>query len=154
MRKKRIYFKTEEVKTTVRRGYFEIDMDFTQIYDSFSVISAKIQTASSFKLLFWLLANKTNNENGVDSGKKTYGDFNLYLKSQCENCEISYRTFQRSMEELTEAGALTKAYRGQYFANPYLFWKDDAEKRIEHLEEQNKDGNFISYNPVNDESTE
>lgn len=154
MKKKRIYFKTEEIKTTVRRGYFEIDTDYTQIYDSFSLVAKKIRSATSFKLLLWLLANKTNDENGIDSGINTYNDFNNYLSVDCDSCSITYRTFLNCMKELMDSGAVTKPYKGQYFANPYLFWKDETDKRIEHLTEQNKDGNFISLNPIiTDETT-
>ena len=36
---KRIYFNTEKTVTVIKKGYFELDEDFTQVYKSFSEIA-------------------------------------------------------------------------------------------------------------------
>ena len=61
---RRVYFNTEQTTTVVRKGYIEIDEDFTQVYESFSYIAIKIHSGNSWKLLFWMLSNSSQ-ENGI-----------------------------------------------------------------------------------------
>jgi hypothetical protein len=148
-RTKRIYFNTEETITTKKKGWIEIDLDFTQIYDSFSTIAAGIKSATSFKLLFWLLANKMNDENGVDCSKRSYEEFNAHLKDHCnQDCGISYSGYIKCMHELNQVGALTKVQKGHYYANPHLFWGGDKDDRLSFLELEAKDPELRSLNPI------
>lgn len=131
---KRIYFETTETKTVNKKGWIEIDTDFTQIYNCFSHISDKINSATSYKLLFWLLANETNNSNGICTNKAIFGKFNLYLGKN----SVSEKTFYNCIDELVQSGALTKVTKGQYYFNPYIFWKDDKSARVEFIEDEAK----------------
>lgn len=145
--KKRFYFETEETITKKKKGWIEIDMDFTQIYTCFSEISAYINSPTSWKLLFWLLSHGTNKNNVVTTSKEVYLRFNKYLKDRCERCEIAYRTFGDSVAELLAAKALTRIGRGQYYLNPHIFWKQDKKDRIKFIEAEFMDGKKISHNP-------
>jgi hypothetical protein len=146
---KRIYYDIEETRVTRKKGYIELDTDYTQIYNCFTAISPGIKSVTTFKLLFWLLANKTGEMNGIDCSVNSYREFNEYLKQHCKEgaCGIGYRTFTNCMVELKEAGALTRIGKGHYYANPNMFWKDDVDKRTTMLIEEKKDGNYISLNP-------
>jgi len=147
MRPKRIWFEKEETKIVKTKGYVDIDRDYTQVYNCFSNISMKIQSASTFKVLFWLLAHKTSDSNGIDTSIQSHREFIQHLQRVNPELDMTYRTFSRSIRELFEAGALTKVGRGHYFANPYLFWKDEVEKRDELIRLETKDGEYLSLNP-------
>lgn len=147
-RRKRIYFNTTETVTTTKKGWIEIELDFTQIYDTFTMMSKNITSATTFKLLFWLLANKMNDENGVVCDSISFEEFNNYLKHDCKDCGINYRTYLRSIKELSDVGALTKVQKGHYYANPHLFWAGDKDDRLKFLELEAKDPDLQSLNPI------
>lgn len=146
--KKRYYYEKTETTTINRKGYIEVDNDYTQLYNCFTKVAAKITSANTFKLLFWLLANKVSDSNGINCSMHSYKEYNQYLKEHCgDDCEINYRTFLRSIKDLKESGALTQVGKGHYYANPYMFWQEEVTKRTELLLEEAKDGNFTSLNP-------
>lgn len=145
--KRRFYFETEETITKKKKGWIEIDMDFTQIYHCFSEISPYINSPTSWKLLFWLLSEEVNKNNVVSTGKDVWETFNNYLKSKCQNCDVAYRTFNNSINELVEAKALTMIGRGRYYLNPHIFWKQDRKDRIQFIQAEFMDGKKISHNP-------
>jgi len=142
---KRIYYNTEETTTVTRKGYIELDEDFTQIYKSFSKLAPYIHNGTSWKLLIWLLANN-NDSNGLLINKKTFEDFRAYLDNYA--ILISRPTFDRCVNELKQAGIITKVGTGHYYLNPFLFWQDDKQKRMEFITDEKKDGTFISLNPM------
>lgn len=149
MTKRRVYYEKEETKITKERGWMDIDMDYTQLYHCFTRISPKINSATTFKLLFWLLANKTNDSNGIDTSTESFNQFNSYLSEVNKvDTSITYRTFMNCMTELKTSGALTQVGRGHYYANPNMFWQDSTKKRTILLSEEAKDGNYISVNPT------
>ena len=148
MRTKKVFFNTQETITKTKRGWIEIDFDFTQVYDCFSNISAKIKSATTFKLLFWLLANKMNDENGINCSTHSFEEFNNHLTQSCGGCEINYRTYLRAIKELNEVGALTKVGKGHYYANPHMFWAGDKDGRINFLELEANDPELKSLNPM------
>lgn len=151
---KRKYYEKETVKVTKEKGWVEIPVDFTQIYDCFNAISPNIKSATTFKLLFWLLANKMNDENGINCSINSFNDFNKYLTKKCgEECSITYVTYLRCIRELKDSGALTQVGKGHYYANPNMFWRDDKEKRETFLELEAKDPDLQSLNPSIDNHT-
>ncbi len=149
---KRIFFETTETTVKNKKGYIEIDTDFTQVYDCFSKLSVKLRSITSVKLLFWLLSHEANKNNGISSGKQVFARFLKYLKSEGADT-ISERTFQSSFEELTSIKALTRVGKGQYYLNPYVFWRDDKSERISFITDEAKDKKFISYNPIKEDKT-
>lgn len=144
---KRVYFERTEVTTKHQKGWIEIDTDFTQVYDCFSKISARLKSISSMKLLFWLLSHEANKSNGISSGKPVFERFNKYLVAEGTEA-IAERTFQSCFEELTEVRALTRIGRGAYYLNPYVFWRDDKKARVDFLTDEAKESKFLSHNPL------
>lgn len=146
--KKRLYYVTEETKITRKKAWVDIDMNFSQMYSCFNNIAPKIKSATSFKLLFWLLANKTTDSNGVICNVDSFNEFNQHLKQTCEACEITYRTYSSCLSELVEARAFDRTSKGTYYANPHMFWKDDKEKREQFLISKDKDRDYRFFNPI------
>ena len=144
---KRIYFETTETTIKNRKGYIEIDTDFTQVYDCFSEISIHLKSIWSVKLLFWLLANEANKSNGISSGKYVYEKFVKYLKDKGVEV-VAERTFQKCFDELTKIKALTRVGKGQYYLNPYIFWRDDKTERVNFITDEAKEKKYISHNPI------
>lgn len=142
---RRIYFNTEKTVTVIKKGYFEIDEDFTQVYKSFSNIALEIDNGVSYKLLMYLLA-EANNMNGVDISATGHKNFNKFLESKNKK-SISLATYYRCVTELCKAGALTKFSKGHYYLNPYLFWQSDKKSRIQFLQDEQNEISKISHNP-------
>lgn len=148
MRKERITYK--KYKKTVEEAEstsFVIEKDYTQVYDCFCNIARDISTVVSYRLLFWLLSNKTNKDGGIHIDGTVCKHFNDYLTEKCEGCGISERTFYLAVAELREAGALTQASRGFYYANAYGFWRGPLKDRKDHLIKEHKEAPYPFYNP-------
>jgi len=141
----RIYFNTEKTVTVIKRGYFELDEDFTQVYKSFSHIALEIDNGVSYKLLCYLLA-EANTMNGVDISANGYKNFNSFLSSKNKK-PISLATYYRCVTELCKAGALTKFSKGHYYLNPYLFWQSDKKSRVQFLQDEQSELISRSVNP-------
>ncbi len=145
---KKIYYETtEEIRTRTRKGSITVNTDYTQVYDSFSKLSRGIKNGVSFKLLFWLMANKTNKDRGVSMDAYVREDFNRFLQEDCETCSISKRTFDYCIKELVDANALTRIGRGHYYANAYCLWKGPTAKRTVFLQEEAKADRYKMLNP-------
>lgn len=144
---KRVWFETTETTVKNRKGYIEIDTDFTQVYDCFSRISIKLKSITSVKLLFWLLSHEANKSNGISSGHQVFERFIKYLTKEGAET-VTERTFQYAFEELTNIQALTRVGRGQYYLNPYVFWRDDKSERIAFIQDEAKEKKFLSHNPL------
>ena len=147
---KRLHFNLTETTIKNKQGWVEIDTDFTQVYDCFSKISVKLRSISSVKLLFWLLSHECNKSNGISSGRPVFEKFNKYLEEN-EMPPISERTFKACFDELTKTQTITRVGRGQYYFNPYVFWRDDRSEREAFITDEAKEKKFISYNPVIEE---
>ena len=148
MATKRFYYETEETHTTKKKGWIEVEMDYTQIYSCFNQIAPKIASATTFKLLFYLLSTKMNDSNGIDTRLSSFKEFNIHLETLCgPNKGITYRTFMNCMKELKGAGALTQVGKGNYYANPLMFWQSDHDSRNEFLTEEAKS---ITYDEIED----
>ncbi len=143
---KRLYFETTETVTKNSKGWVEIDTDFTQVYDCFSKLSVKLRSIVSVKLLFWLLSHEANKSNGITSGQHVYDKFVKYIIEEGGE-SVALRTFKSAIEELTKIGALTRVGRGQYYLNPYVFWRDDKKERINFIMDEAKEKKFVSQNP-------
>ena len=143
---KRIYFNTQKTITVTKKGYFEIDEDFTQVYKSFTIIALKINNGNSWKLLFYLLS-ESNNMNGVSISAQGYKKFSSFLKTENSD-SLSRATYYRCVEELCGAGALTKYSKGHYYLNPYIFWQSDKKQRVEFLQDESAELGGTSINPL------
>jgi len=144
---RRIYFQFEETTIKNRQGWIEVDTDFTQIYDCINEISDSINSVTTYKLLFWLLKNSINKQNGFVSSKHLFESFNSFLGRKDANMEVTYRTFLNCISELKNAKAITQVGKGHYYFNPHIFWRDEKNERLNFIKDEIKDGNLISYNP-------
>ena len=146
---KKLWYESTETTVKNKKGFIEIDTDFTQVYDCFSKLSVKVKSVVTLKLLFWLLSHEANKSNGVSSGSAIFDKFKKYLIN--EGVEpVALRTFKAAFEELTKIGALTRVGRGHYYLNPYVFWRDDKTERMNFITDEKKDKKFISHNPYPD----
>lgn len=143
---RRVYFNTEKTVTVIKKGYIELDEDFTQVYKSFSSIALKIDNGISWKLLFYLLS-EANNMNGVDVSAHCFKRFADFLEQNGAN-KISSATYYRCINELCKAGALTKYSKGHYYLNPYIFWQADKSSRVKFLQDEIADKVIQSVNPT------
>lgn len=143
---KRIYYETTETITRKRKKWVEIDMDFTQIYSCINEISADINSATSWKLLFWLLANETREKNGITIERFVWEKFNAFLSSK--GSSVSYPGFKKCIQELHRAGALSRFAKGRYYFNPHIFWKENQEERLEFIKAENEESKMLDYKPV------
>lgn len=141
----RIYFNTEKTVTVIKKGYFELDEDFTQVYKSFSTIALRIDNGVSWKLLFYLLS-EANTMNGVDISARGYKKFVEFLEENGSN-KMSLPTYYRCVTDLCKSGALTKYSKGHYYLNPYLFWQSDKKSRIQFLQDEQAEVISKSLNP-------
>lgn len=144
---KRIYFETEETITKKSKGWIEVEEDFTQVYNQFWRLAAKMKSIITVKLLFWLLSHEANKMNGLSSGKHVFEKFNKDLATEGID-PIALRTFHASFDELIKLEALTRVGKGQYYFNPYLFWKDGKKERQDFITSEAKEKKYLSHNPL------
>lgn len=139
--------KVHEETVTIKRTtqYIEIDMDFTQIYDSFYSLTFGLKSTKSFQLLFYMLKNVADNNLVVNVS--LYNSFNNELM-QHEGKGITERTFYNCIKELEVAKILSKKDRGYYFINPHVLWKEDKNKRLDFIKSDPLDNNKIAFNPI------
>ena len=142
--------KVKTGKRTTVEDYKEIEYDisFTQIYACFNDVAHKIKSVTSFKLLFWLLSNRTNKGNGMECGTRSFNDFNNFLMDKCPDCTVSEQTYYSCLKELSEAGIIKKHSRNNYMANIFVIWKDDKEKRVAMIKHNSNTGEDIFLNPA------
>ncbi len=144
----RIYYETEQTITKKSKGWIEVEADFTQVYNQFWKIAARLKSLTTVKLLFWLLSHEANKSNGISSGKPVFDRFNADLKREGVD-EVGLRTFHSAYEELITLQVLTKVGKGHYYFNPYLFWKDGKKERVSFIIDETKERKFLSHNPLN-----
>jgi hypothetical protein len=133
-RKKRIYFQTEETVTTKKKGWVEIDLDYTQFYECLGKTIATLNSIMSVKLLCWSFS-QINKENMFSFNDEMINDFNRWLE---DNGGTSYnnRSVYNALKELIDKKIVIKWSRGSYQLNPIYIWSDSIEKRIKHLQEK------------------
>ena len=144
---KKFFFETTETVTKNKKGYVLIDTDFTQVYDCFSNMAVSLKSATSMKLLFWLLAHEVNKNNGFSSSASVYEKFVKHLESKGGE-GVTERTFFRCFDELENVKAITKVGRGHWYFNPHMFWRNEKNERIKFIQDETKEGRYISHNPI------
>lgn len=141
----RLYYETEEIVVKKKKGWVDIDSDFTQVYDCFADISKHINNPTSWKLLFWLLANESNKHNGFRTNASVRKKFNSYLTTNSIKPKpIAKQTFYNALDELEKAKAITQVERGFYYFSAFIFWRNNKEERLQFIENEARDK---SYNP-------
>jgi len=139
--------KKERIVTERETESIEVDVDFTQVYHCFSLLSFRITSATSFQLLFFLLQN-TGRDNIVIINKNLMERFfSLYILVSGK-APVSKQSFYNSINDLLRAEVLKKLAKGSYFLNPYTVWKGDKDKRCAYLKEDSGKGQTFAFNPI------
>ncbi len=142
-RKKRLYFETEETQTTIkkRKGWIEIDMDYTQFYECLGKVIASLNSLMSIKLLCWGFT-EINKQNMFTFNETKLNEFNKWL---VDNGGEPYnkRSVYNSLKELVDIKVFIKWSNSSYQINPMFIWSDAVEKRLEHLKDMKKFEEFM-----------
>jgi hypothetical protein len=150
-RTKRVHIHRSTVKTetTDESLYFDMDLDYSQVYHCFNQIAPLIKSATSFQLMHWILASRINDQNGIEVSKHAFEEFNKHLQSVCSDCVITYRTFLRCIKELKNVGAINRIGKGHYYANANMFWTDSTDNRQVFLDQEYRDKNKLMLEALN-----
>lgn len=139
--------KTEEVKIKRVVETIEYDLDFTQLYNCFFLLSLNVCSGSAFHIMFFLLHNM-NRDNIVNINAdllKRFQDISIQLGKK----PMGEQSFYRYLKELQKAKIMERMSKGQYFMNIYAMWKDDKTKRIEYITAENGEtGQKFAFNPL------
>ena len=140
--------RTGETTTVSKFKEMEIDIDYTQIYSCFNELAPKIKSVTSFKLLFWLLANKTNKSNSIQCGKSSFLEFNQFLEEKDPTGSVSEQTYYSCLSELVKTGIIKKHARNNYAANIFVIWKDKLKNRLNLIQHNSNTGDDVFENPL------
>jgi hypothetical protein len=124
---KRLCFETEETKITRKKGYIEVDDNYTQIYDNLSKLTFKMKSLVEAQLMFYL-CTKVSNEGYFYSNQLLYTNFKSFSKD-AGGINITDRTIATAIKNLSENKIIIKHAKGQYQLNPFLIWKDSIADR-------------------------
>ena len=136
-KKKRIYFETEEVVKTTRKGYVEIDADYTQVYHSIFSHTKNLKNKFCLHYLLWVIS-KSNADNMIPHNKWMIKEFAKEFKSP-----PAEGTIRNAITELVKNKLLIKYSNSSYQLNPAILWSDDTAKRVEHI--KSMDAHDIDY---------
>ena len=103
-----------------------------KIYSNFFKVGMKIKSATTVKLLFWLVSNHTFKGNRIMMGKGTFIYFNEYLPKA-----ISKRTYRECLKELVELKIFGINSSGYYF-DAKMFWVGGMASRERFLINEKK----------------
>ena len=134
------------------KKFFGIERLFSnhvQVYDCFINVAINLKTGTAFKLLLWLLLNEADTTNGFRTDKDVFDRFNRYMT---ERYKVSRATFYNAVNELITCKAITSVAKGFYYFSPYIFWKDDKEKRLDFIKDEAKEHGINSFNPLVEEN--
>lgn len=148
-RKKRLYFETEEITTTKKKGWIEVDLDYTQFYECLGKSIASLNSIMSVKLLCWSFS-QINKENMFAINDLKMEEFNAWLKLN-GGVEYNKRSIYNALKELINKKIVIKWSNGSYQLNPVHIWSDTIHKRLEHLKEK---GMYNQYELLEEPITE
>lgn len=135
-RKKRIYFETEEVVTTKtkRKGWIEIELDYTQIYNNIASLILHINDKWAVRYLFWIIP-QCNENNMIPHSTITIKQFQEWLGKNGFDVIPSIKTIRDAVTELVKNKIFIKYTNNSYQLNPLFIWSDETNKRIEHIKQ-------------------
>lgn len=129
-KKHRVYFETERSVTVTRKGFIDIDIDYTQFYVGLVEIFGKIKGICTLKLLAFLFF-ETNNNNMFSWNDKAIEKFNSFQEKP-----FNPQTVRRSLKELLELEVVHKAGNGSYWLDPRYSWTGSIIERTEMISSQ------------------
>lgn len=119
----RYYYNTEETVTTKKKGYIEIEDNYTQVYDNVLDLTKKLSSLLDMQI-FLYLAKNSNKHNVFNTSKTLQTD----IKKDLEK-EFNEATFYKCIERLVNAKLLIKLTKGQYQLNPLTVWRESQVDR-------------------------
>jgi hypothetical protein len=134
MKKRRVFFETQEVVRKTKQGYVDLDMDYFQFYNAAFSQVASLSSSCSKDFILWVMGRVTD-DNGFAYSHKVYEQFNQALASIARPKTYSESTLKAAIRELTEVGIITRMSRGVYRVNPKLFWSSDVSDRVRRVKE-------------------
>lgn len=134
MKKRRVFFETQEVVKKTKHGYVDLDMDYFQFYNAAFSQVASLSSSCSKDFILWIMG-RVSEDNGFSYSRRMYEEFNQALSSIARPKSYSESTLKAAMGELTEVGIITRISRGVYRVNPKLFWSSDVSDRVRSIKE-------------------
>jgi hypothetical protein len=126
-RKKRIYFETEEIVTTKKKGWIEIDLDYTQVYHTMFEYTKNLKNKYCRLYIDWIIS-KADHNNMVPHNPDIIKQFVSEFKEP-----PSAGTVRNAISELVKNKIFIKHSNNSYQLNPAILWGDEVAKRIEHV---------------------
>lgn len=142
LKKRRIFFETEEVIRKTKRGYIDLDMDYFQFYNVAFRYIASLSNSCSKDFILWIMS-RVDEKNEFLYNKTVYEDF---IKSLAEiNKPKIYKenTLHAALAELVKCKVIFRISRGRYKVNPQLFWTGSITSRINEIK-------YLTTNDVED----
>ena len=136
-RKKRVYFETEDTIIKRKKGWFEIELDYTQIYNNIAPLIVKLKDKWAIKYLFWIIP-QSNEENMLPHSEMIMKNFQEWLRSQNIEDVPSVKSIKDAVTELIKNKIFIKHGNNCYQLNPLFIWSDSTNKRIEHIKSLNE----------------
>ena len=130
---------------TVIYSSTKIETNFVKVYKTISLLAPLVKRVTSWQLLFWMIGNIALQDGLLLINSKVYEQWS---KSLPEKDIITSVSFYSCIKDLVDAGCLTKVGKGHYYLNPNIFWSADKLSRIEFIQDEKKDGGFVSVNPL------
>jgi hypothetical protein len=132
-RRKRIFFETQEVIKKTKRGYIDLEMDYFQFYAAAFSHVASLSSNCSKDFILWVMARVDEN-NKFTYSKDLYREFNADLQRISKPKVYAESTMNMALRELSEAGIIFRASRGEYTVNPKLFWSEEVSQRVKSIQ--------------------
>jgi hypothetical protein len=121
----RFYFNTEEKTITQKKGYVEVEDNYTQIYDNVLNLTTKLSSLLDLQILLYLSKN-VNKHNVFNTNQLLHDNIQKTL-----NRTFTKMTFYNSLESLVKSKLIVKLTRGQYQINPLAIWRESQSLRAE-----------------------
>lgn len=134
MKKRRIFFETEEVVQKTKKGYVDLDMDYFQFYETAFSHVASLSSNCSKDFILWVMS-KVDQENRFRYSKDMLARFNQDLQKITKPKSYAESTMNMALKELVDVGIISRAGRGEYQVSPKLFWTTDVSDRVTMVKE-------------------
>lgn len=134
MKRRRVFFETQEVVQKTKQGYVDLDMDYFQFYNAAFNQVASLSSSCSKDFILWVMG-RVSEDNGFAYSNRMYAEFNKALGSIARPKSYSESTLKAAIRELTDVGIIIRISRGVYRVNPKLFWSSDVADRVRSVKE-------------------
>lgn len=129
MKKRRIFFETEEVVQKTKKGYVDLDMDYFQFYETAFSHVASLSSNCSKDFILWVMS-KVDQENRFRYSKEMLARFNEDLQKIAKPKNYAESTMNMALKELVDTEIIFRSGRGEYQVSPKLFWTTEVSERV------------------------